>query len=421
MEIIVLSLPSVVGFVFAAILNQRKYKTLAERFMMMFLVVVSFFLFFDAYTVYPQAYSPAKVFCLICNAFFAPCIGITICFVSWSLHSIRQRYRRPFLTFYLLACVIFLIELLNYIGFGFDRAADFYERGHVFPPECETDVILYHIYSAFEYVAIYLYNVFCVVAFAVSLVFTLCHSFYGNFGPVVLFNYLFRRGPLRVIHVWLLSLLLLYLWAGVRIFWGSPYLTKNPGVTMGLYIFAAVSILFLGLVSLNLRKPCVYLRRPHRVPMYEDLPVHILELEEEHRLNDLSSFDEDEEADSYRTLNVREALRRLMRDQACFLYPGQSRYYVADILGLRRDAFDRTMHILHHISYEEYVMVQRIEYCRRYRDRYTNESEVEISMACGFPSLQEMQFEWRECRAYFRRADKYLEEHKNQEEEVSQN
>jgi len=416
MEIVVLALPSMVGYIFSAILYQRKCRTLAERFMLMFMVVISTFLLFDAYTVYPHAYSPAKVICLILNALNAPCIGITICFVGWSLHAVRQRYRRPFLAFYLFAFLVFVAELLNYFGFGLERAADYYANDRMYPPECKTDTFLYHIYGTFEFMAIYVYNLVCIVTFFNSIVYLIYLNLTSDFNLTTLYNFLFRRGPLRVLHIWSLSLLGLYVFTAYRIVYGSPYLTKNPDTCMWLYVLAAVSMVVMGFASLQLRKPCVYLLRPHKQPIYEDVPVTIIDPHEfsAHMVEDESSFDTDEEADNYRTLNIRDDLYRLMRDQAPYLCPGQSRYFVAEMLGLRRDALDRTMRILFHISYEEYVMVQRIEYCRRYRDHYTNESEVEISIACGFVSLKEMQYEWRECRTYFRRADKLLEEEKRQ-------
>jgi len=423
MEIIIFALPSVVGFVFSALLMQRKCKTLAERFMLMLMMLLSVFLLFDGYTIYPHAYSPLKVVCLIFNALFAPCIGISICFVAWSLFSVRQRYRWSFLSFYIFAVIVFLTELLNYVGFGLDRAAEYYANDRQYPPECDTDTILYHVYGMFEFFAVYVYNLVNMVSFAVSILFLcyLCVS--SNFGPRVLFNFLFRRGPLRVLHVWTIVILTIYLFTAVRIYYGSHYLVKHFETSSWIYIIALFSITTIGWFSLNLRKPCIYLRRPHRMPMYDDLPVPILSLspEDEDKRKEqgeevLSSFDTDVEADSYRTLNVRDDMRRLMRDTACFLYPGQSRYYVADMLGLRRDSFDKTVQVLHHISYEEYAMVQRVEYCRRYRDRYSQESEMEISMACGFTSLEEMQYEWRECRGYFRRIDAVIEELKSRGE-----
>lgn len=414
MEIIVLALPSVIGFIFAAILYQRKFHTLAEKFMLAFLAVISTFLFLDGYTVYPLAYSPAKVLCLIANALFGSSIGITICFVSWSLFTVRQRFRKFFLCFYTFSLVVFILELLNYIGFGLDRAADYFEHDRMYPAECATDTFLYHIYGTFEFVAVYVYNLVCIVGFVISLVYLVTFSVMTDFGPKTLFNFLFRRGPLRVGHVWMLTILNLYVFAAVRIYYGSHGLIKDPDAAILLYVYAAISVMLMGWVALNLRKPCIYLVRPHRQPQYDDLPVTIFSIDDYQVMDDdnVSSWDMDVEADTYRTLNARKNLLRLMRDQTCYLYPGLSRYYVAEMLGLRRDSLDRTMHILFHISYEEYVMVQRIEYCRRYRDRYTNESEQTISIACGFSSLKEMQYEWRECRVFFRRADQLLAEEK---------
>lgn len=423
MEILLLALPGVAGFVFTALLAQRKCRTLAERFSLMLLVLLSTFLLLDAYTVYPHAYPPLKIMCLICNAMFVPSMGITICFVAWSLYSVKQRYRRVFLAFYLFAFVVFIAELLNYVGFGIDRSADYYTNDRQFPAECETDTILYHMYGMFEFFAIYFYNLINLVSFCISLFFVIYVCVTTNFSPVTLFNFLFRRGPLRVLHVWALSLIATYVFAAFRIYYGSHYLVKHPETSLWMYsIVALIGIVSIGWISLKFRRPCVYLIRPHRMPMYDDLPVPIIDIVGmQVRKNidgeeGVSSFDTDVEADSYRTLNVRDDMRRLMRDSACFLYPGQSRYYVSSMLGLRRDSFDRVMQILHHITYEEYSMVQRVEYCRRYRDRYSQESEVDISMACGFVSLEEMQFEWRECRAYFRKIDKILEEMKKRGE-----
>lgn len=415
MEIVVYVLPSIVAFVFAGLLHQRKCRTLAERFMLMFVLVTGLFLLFDAYVVYPNTFHVFKPICLIGSAFLVPTIGITICFVGWSLYSVKQRYRPQFLAFYLAPIGLFLLEIFNYTGFGFMRAAEYFASGMQLPAECETDSMLRHMYQIFEFVAIYVYNLSCTITYVIAFLFMLYVSWATDLTPMVLFNFFFRRGPIRTLHMLLLASWLMDIFFVVRIVLTSQYLSQNPNTGMLLYAFGAIAMCVLGLASLRLRKPVLYLIRPHKQPMYDDVPVTILEhdnLEKTGVANNTALFDDDVEADSYRTLNVKDDLHSLMRDTACFLYPGQSRYHVAEMLGLRRDSLDRTMRVLFHISYEEYVMVQRVEYCRRYRDRYNSESEVEISMACGFVSLKEMQYEWRECRTYFRLADKYLEDEK---------
>jgi len=419
MKELIFLLPCLVGFSFSIIMARRKQKTLAERFILYFLIIVSLFVVFDSYTVSPSGYPQLKIIALIFNAFFCPCIGIMICFVTWSLSTTKQTYRRTYLLFFLVSFLTFLVELMNYVGFGFDRSAELLDNKLQFPAECETDKILYHIYSMFVFFAKDVYNSVCAVCFTVSVIIVLIKSKKTDFGLVTWFNYLFRGGPLRVLHVWGMALVLVYVFAGIRIGYGSFYLADHPIVAMFVYLYGTLAMILLGIVGLYAKRPCLYIgKRKHDLPVFEDLPVAILGSNEtEQSANQNQSETEKESCDKvasgrYVTDDEREDIRRLFREQLCFLYPGQSRYYVADMLGMHRSALDRLVRSSFSLSYAEYVQVQRVEYCRRYRRQYPNESEIEVSMACGFTSRKTMDFEIRECFQYLERVRKSKEKDK---------
>lgn len=409
-------MPSIIGFVFSIILACRKNKTLAEHFMQMFLVVASLFFFFDGYTISPSAYTPIKMTGLIFNAFLAPCLGITICFICWSLSSTRQRYHRPYLSFYLIAFITFLVELMNFVGFGLERASELYDNNFIFPAECENDKILYHIYSMFLFFAQDVYNFVCAITFVTSFVFAIIMCARSDYNLVNWLKFIFCHGPLRVLHVWVMNLFLVYIFATLRIYYPSPYLVNNTDVALNLYLFGSLAMIGLGYVSLQLRKPCLYfIKRPHEIPVYEDLPVKIIEFNDADIESNQMKYGKEKVLSHYKNIVVsctyitddeREDMLRLMREQQCYLFPGQSRYYVAQILGMHRSALDHLFMSFCKLTYADYVEVQRVEYFRRYRRQFPNESEVAVSMACGFVSRKQMEFEIRECEQYFSRADK---------------
>ena len=401
MQIIFLLLPGLLCLIVALTIWSRQNLTLSLRLLGWTMLVASFYLTFAGLTCFRHTNPYIMVWSFIGLGFTVPTLQFFVMLLCWSLHTQRQRYNKYALLLLILPALTGFFVMAGYGLIGFDAAADYLEHNSTMPAglshieKAEYDV--FRFLSADFYEAV---SWLCVLSSFAYLFFLLYRS---DFTPMVLLRFLFRRGPLRPMHAFIVLYFCIVVCSTLRLHVDRQYTLDHETLYCILFIVQAPLIVLVGMVSYRFKSPCLYLRRPHRQPTYDDLPVRV------HNLHGMRPADadelEDEEAESYRTLNLRDELKVLMREELCYLQPGMSRYSVSRRLELSRTGLDRLIFLLHHVSYDEYVMVQRVEYLRRYRLQYPDEPAESVAMACGFPNVQIMKRELKECSSLFEPID----------------
>ena len=350
----------------------------------------------DALESFPYTDAYTYVWARVCCGFCAPILPILLAFLLWSLHTHRQRYYRANLFFLLIPATMGFAMLVVYSMLGFEAAADYIESEYTIPfGASDMDKWLYGL---FRFVAFDVYTF--VVALSVCFLFAyiIYLAFVTDFTPSVVGNFLFHKGPIRPIHLLMVVIVLLVGISAFRLGVSPAYVRSHMITISAMFCVQGILFMAFGLLGLKLRLPCMYWNRSHNHEYFVDMPAEVYEAYVYRR--ELTEAD-DVEADSYRTLNLRDEFKELMREQQCYLMQGMNRYVVSRALEVKRSAVDRLVRLLYHITYEEYVMVQRVEYYRRYRKLHPNEPQATIAMECGFPNVKEMNQQLKECRIFF--------------------
>lgn len=396
MLIIFLYLPAVICLFSAASIWNRRDLTLSERLYGWTMLLAGAYLTFGAIACSPYSESEAVAWANIGLGFVVPPLQLAVIFISWSLHTLRQRYDKPILLLNLLPAMTGFLMLFAYGLIGFDSAVEYLDHNSTIPAGLSAGDI--RLYRLFRTITCDVYRIIVVICISVSVCYQIYVLLKSDFGPKVLVRFLFARGPMRPLQLFILlyiGILCCSIW---RWKLGRDITGGNLTELCVLFSIKGVCIALMGVLSAYLKQPCVYLHRPHPTPYFEDMPVRVKELIAPTVSND--DFD-DEEADSYRTLNLRDEFRVLMQERACYLQPGMSRYSVSRHLNISRTGLDRLVRLVYHLTYMEYVLVQRVSYKFRYTKLYPKESSTEVAMACGFPSVREMNRQVYMYRAFF--------------------
>ena len=406
MEIIILLLPSIVCLVVTCIIWSRQHLTLSSRFFIVAMLSCTFYLLFDALICFPHTAPSLLVWVYIGMSFLTPVIHLTMGIAAWTLITQRQHFLRRLFWLYTIPVVLCAFQvLISFEIIGPNTLAEYIESGHLMPMQLgENEMLWFRIYRVLTtdgFIPIY-----CATSLSccIYLIYVLHKS---DFSLSMLKRFLFAKGTIRPMH-----LLILFYFANVfcsliRIHDGRETVPERE---MPFYcIVFSIQAIFLAMMGLaldNLKKPCLSLRDTHRTPYFDDMPIHVSESESRVATDDLA----DEESDSYRILNLRDDLKLLMHQRACYLQPGMSRYSVSSHLGLSRRSFDHLIFLLYHVAYEDYVRVQRIQYCLRYKQQYPRASKIDVAMACGFPNVCEMDKQLEEWQQTHGEKDKKPED-----------
>ena len=394
MSIIFIFLPAFICLICTVFIGTKEDKTLAERLIGWFMFFSSFYMLFDAISCSPYSDSWAIITSHLGLGFIAPSLQLVFMFLTWSLRTLVQRYDKPIMLLNLLPSMTGFIMLFGCGTIGFDSVIDYLDHGRTLPPDLtSTELRLYGLFRMMTG-SVYRFSLtFFVLACTIHLIYALAVT---DFSPRVLFRFLFKRGPIKPLHLLIFLYFCLAFCTAWRWTLGDVADKEHWTGFCGMFGFKAVVYSLMGLVAMRLKKPCIYLHMPHRRPYFEDMPVKVREL-----IPDGLRNYADEEVDSYRTLNLRDELRVLMREKACYLQPGMSRYSVSQHLNISRTGLDRLIRLVYHLTYAEFVLVQRVSYLMRYRKMYPKESDVEVAMVCGFPSVKKMVQQVRMYHSFF--------------------
>lgn len=398
MEIVIYLLPSILAALFGVLLLMKKFRTLAMSFLILTLFTTAGFYLFDAFVVFRYSDAYFKVISYIFNAYLVPAFPMWMCFTVWSLATNHQTFKPIHLLYILIPLGLFLLELCNYVGLGLDNAADYFAHGRTAPADCTN--MQKHLYVVFQFIAIDIYNISSSILLFISFVFMVVQAFRTDMSAKVLYRFLFRRGPIRAVHLLILISFWMDIYFIARIGFQSRYLGVHIPIECALTLFASVGLAAMGWLGFRLHKPAIYLFRSHEEPEFQDLPVAI-NIPEDLAERNLQS-DMHHKLHSEVSHSMREGFENLMRDYQPYLSPGLPRYYIASVLGIRVSGVDHLVRRLYHCSYSTYSMIQRVEYCRRYRALYPNEPLDSIAIACGFSSRKHMLQQWRECQMFFK-------------------
>lgn len=400
MEIVFMMLPAVISLIVCVTIWSRPNLTLSLRNLGWVMAVSFLYSTFVALTNFPYVDENLMVWSFIGLGFVAPTLQYTVLILSWSLSTQQQRYNKYILFLLLVPAFTGVLVMAGYCLIGFDAAADYFAHGNM-PPAGLSNYEKAE-YDIFRFLTSDLYLSSCGLGMLITVSYQIYLLFKTDFTPMVVLRFLFKKGPLRPLHLFILLYFCVLATTILRMRVDPQYAQNHAHLYSFLFALQAVLFTLLGFLSFKFKSPCVYLIRPHRQPLYDDLPVQVHNpFKKGSDPNEL----EDEEAETYRTLNLRHELKVLMREEACYLQPGMSRYSVSRRLDLSREGLDRLILLVHHVTYEEYVMVQRVEYYRRYRQQYPDEPHESVAMACGFQNVKTMKREVNECRSFFQPID----------------
>lgn len=400
MEVIVMFLPGLIALIAAVTIWSRPNLTLSLRNLGWLMLVGFLWNTFTAMTNIRHVDPDLMVWSFIGLGFTSPTLQYTVLILCWTLTTQQQRYNKYVLLLLLIPAFTGVIVMSGYGLIGFSAAADYYAHGNMMPAGLSN-------YEKAEYdVFRFLTSDFYLFSSGLGILVTVVYQIYllykTDFTPMVVLRFLFQNGPIRPLHI------LIFLYFGVilcsvfRMRVDRQYALNHTNFYTFLYAIQSVLFAMVGLLGLVFKSPCFYLRRPHPRPLFVDMPVQVHNpFKPTTNPNEL----EDEEAESYRTLNLRDELKVLMREEACYLQPGMSRYSVSSRLYLSRAGLDRLILLLHHCTYNDYVMVQKVEYYRRYKALYPSEPHESVAMACGFPNVRTMKSTVNECRSFFKPLD----------------
>ncbi|MBQ0056155.1 MAG: helix-turn-helix domain-containing protein [Bacteroidales bacterium] len=388
-----LLMPFVVCCIFCTLLYGHKNKTLSQRYLLVTASSTGLYFLCDALVLFPYSDPLLIVFCYIAMAFVVPALPLCYSMFAWSLFSGAQRYNKKLLLLFLIPSSFGFIDFVGFALVGFDNAADFILHHNMLPPDIDDTERIF--YSICTFVSGQLYNIVVAVSMLISIVFTFVLLLRSDFTPSVFLRFLFMRGPIRLLHLEVLLYYLFIIFSAIRLFYSRVDLLNDPTAIVvlfiGMAVFAGINI-YLGV---HLKRPAAYLSKPHRRPKFDDMPVDFV-----FRRRQLDD-NEDDESDSYRTLNLRDEFKEVMRERQSYLEPGFCRYSISSTLNITRRALDRLIRIVYHITFEEYIMIQRVEHYSRYRALYPDEPLTTVAMECGFSSVREMHKQVRECRILF--------------------
>jgi len=400
MDIIFMFLPGLVALVAAVTIWSRPNLTLSLRNMGWLMLIGFLWGTFNALTNIRQVNPEVMIWSFIGLGFVTPTLQYTVLILCWTLTTQQQRYNRYILLLLLIPAFTGVLVMTGYGLIGFSAAVDYYAHGNMMPAGLSN-------YEKAEYdVFRFLTSDFYLFSSGLAIMVTVLYQVYllykTDFTPMVVMRFLFQKGPIRPLHLLILCYFCIVVCAMFRMRVDRQYSLNHTNFYSFLFAVQAVFFAMMGLLGLKLKRPCIYLSSPHPLPLYNDMPVQV-----RNPLHPTNNPDEleDEEAESYRTLNLRHELKVLMREEACYLQPGMSRYSVSRRLEVTRTGLDRLILLLHHVSYKEYVMVQRVEYYRRYRHQYPDEPHESVAMACGFQNAKTMKREVNECRSFFKPID----------------
>lgn len=400
MELVFMFLPGIFGLIGAVAIWSRPNLTLALRNLGWAMLVSFLWGSCVALTNIRNVDPNVMVWSFIGLGFTSPILQFLVMILCWSLYTQQQRYNKTLLFLLLIPAFTGVLVMSGYGLIGFSAAADYYSHGNMMPAGLSNYEKAE--YDIFRFLTSDIYLASSGLAIVATVVYQIYLLYRSDFTPVVLLRFFFKRGPLRPLHIFVLLYWGIIICAMYRFRVDRQFALNHTHFYSFLFGLQAIFFALICLLGLKFKNPCVYLVRPHSRPLYDDLPVQV---HNPFKSSNSQNEFEDEEAESYRTLNLRDELKVLMREEACYLQPGMSRYSVSRRLELNREGLDRLILLFHHVSYKEYVMVQRVEYYRRYRRQYPDEPRESLAMACGFPNVRTMIREVNECRSFFKPID----------------
>lgn len=389
-------LPGVVCLIVCVVIWSMQNLTLSLRHLGWTMAISFLYSTFVALTNFRYVDANVLVWSYIGLGFLAPTLQYVILVLSWSLSTQQQRYNRYIMFLLLVPAFTGVLVMAGYCLIGFDAAADYFAHGNM-PPAGLSNYQKAE-YDIFRFLTSDLYLSSCGLGMLITVAYQIYLLYKTDFTPMVVLRFLFKKGPLRPLHLFIILYFCVLATTILRMRVDRQYAFNHAHLYSFLFATQAFFFALIGFLAFKFKQPCVYLNRPHPQPLYDDLPIQVHNpFDKNADPNEL----EDEEAETYRTLNLRHELKALMREEACYLQPGMSRYSVSRRLDLSREGLDRLILLLHHTTYKEYVMVQRVEYYRRYTHQYPEEPHVSVAMACGFQSARTMKREVNECRSFF--------------------
>lgn len=395
MEIVILLLPAIVCFIVASIVWTGHHLTLSSRLLGWTMIICGFYLFLSILTTFPYTDPTWVVGCSIGLGLMVPMVQVAVIMLCWSLHTQHQRFNNTLWLFCLFPVLSGFMMMIGYGLIGIEAASDYIDNGRMLPPGLTPGELM--MYNAFQLITVDIYRIVVIMSVTGCVAYLVYLLIKSDFTIGALFRFLFKRGPLRPLHLFILIYFAFTVLSMLRLPGDRVFVRDHISYYCLLFVGQAIVLALLALLALRFQRPCIYLVRPHSLPYFDDMPVRISVLNEKKGVLNFA----DDESDTYRTLNLRDELRLIMREKVSYLSPGMSRYSVSHCLDITRSGLDRLIHLLYHVSYEEYVMIQRTEYYRRYRLRYPEESQECVAMACGFPNVREMNRQIRSCRAFF--------------------
>ncbi len=406
MEILVFLLPALIGLTMAALLATTRNKTLAQEYLITMLVVFSGFFICDACIVFHYTPATLVLWSYILMSFFVVAIPITTIFLVWALITSSQKSNRWFILVYIIPGIVLLLELINYTGLGFDKALDYMAHGYTIPYGLDSFEI--NKYRIFSFVAIKFLAIISEIEQIGCVLLLLWTFWYTDLKPRAFLRWLFKIGPIRPINLIAMVCIVQIMLFAYRAYWGGAYFAEHQGIYAFMSLGSSLCVLFLGFIGFALKKPCLYLgNKHHPQPRFADMPVAITDAESIrfHKGKVCSEMD-DLESDTYKTLNLRDELQVLMADGVFYLQPGLSSYSLSSALGVSRHGLENLIRILYHVSYQEYVAIQRCAYVRRYYAVYSGEDAVEVAMHCGFINVRQMNLQLKNCQIFMQPFEK---------------
>lgn len=401
MEIILLFIPCLIACLFCGINATQKDRNLPQRILVWTSLDAALYFLCDALISFPYTDVYTYVWACICCGFSVPLLPFLLCFLFWSLHTNKQRYNRANLFFFLIPASMGFAMLIVYSLLGFEAAADFIASDYTIP--YGVNDMEKWLFGLFNFVAFDVYSFVVLCSISVLFAYIIYLVYVTDLTPRVIARFLFHSGPIRPIHLEMLLIVLIVSISAFRLGFNRSDVLNNQVMLSIMFCLQGILIALFGFVGLKMKKTCLYWNRRHNQEFFDDMPADIYDAYIHRR--ELTEAD-DVESDSYRTLNLRDEFKEVMREQQCYLMPGMSRYVISHTLDVNRTAIDRLVRLLYHITYEEYVMVQRVEYYRRYRKLYPDEPQTTIAMECGFPNVTEMNSQLKECRIFFMQNEK---------------
>lgn len=387
MELFACLLPFLVGCGWFAFLSSKRNKTLAMKALAITSLLGGTYFLCDALVVFGGIDFDKEtiVYAGTINTLIGPMFSLTAIVVIIALIKTEQHASTNWLLVLVPYICYSLLVLVVTETLGFEKAADYIANNRMKPGLLLPEEAM--LYEFFEVVTNHVYRIVMITNMA-ALLLLICYALYvSDFKPKVIFNFLFKGGPIRPLHLLSLFVICLLFMSHFRFFYNRSWWSQHTDFLYLTYTVKGLLFCMIGLFGVNLQKPAVYLVNQHKTPHFEDLPV----------LSPRVKWREESNEDEYQLPMLLNSFYNLMRDQQCYRRPGLNIYSVSSELGVTANSLNHMLKAVYGVNYNTYIKVQRVAFARHLHKAHPELSAEEVAMESGFRSKEMMKQHFKEA------------------------